>query len=129
MNQKLSTIESEVQELRLFLQEYPEEASDLAISYFEDYLILFCQYRKLKNNLEKLQQGSLEITTIPKPAFVDSSLSLEQEFRVACLKVYLNKHPSESETFAISYFEDFLHLVIQYQKLETQLLAYCCELE
>lgn len=120
MSQELTTINNEVKELQLFLEDYPEEAIELACNYFEDFLILFQEYQKLKQYFEKIPKSKNSL--ISRPMFADKSLTLEQEFRVSCLKMRLIKSPSKAKIFAVTYFENFLHLVILYQKLEAQLL-------
>ena len=50
----------------------------------------------------------------------DKSLPLEYQFEVKRLKDYIAKNPQESPRLAIAYFEDYLELVQEYNKLEKQ---------
>lgn len=125
MSNKPSTINSEIQELRLFLEQEPERASELAINYFEDYLILLNEYHKLKKALKQIESGNLEPTAIAKPIFREIPLSSEGEFEVARLKRHLHQYPDESQLLALFHFESFLYLVLDYQKLESELLIHC----
>ena len=43
----------EVERLKRYLQEYPEQANSLASEYFQDYLELVSKYQKLENNFHK----------------------------------------------------------------------------
>ncbi len=45
-------------------------------------------------------------------------LSLEYQFEVKRLKLYLDTHPQESLRLAIAHFEDYLELVHEYKKLD-----------
>lgn len=47
-------------------------------------------------------------------------LSLESQFEVKRLKLYLEQNPEKAQDLAISYFEDYLELVQEYKKLEVQ---------
>ena len=48
-------------------------------------------------------------------------LSLESEFLVARLKLYLEKNPERATELAIEYYEDFLALTIEHKKLKAEL--------
>ena len=49
------------------------------------------------------------------------NLSLESEFLVARLKLYLEKHPERAVELAIEHYEDFLALTIEHKKLKVEL--------
>ena len=50
-------LESELQVVRLkmYLQRHPEEATELALQHYEDFLILAAKYRKLQSKLEDIE--------------------------------------------------------------------------
>ena len=49
-----------------------------------------------------------------------NSLSLESQFAVKRLKLYLDQNPEKAIELAISYFEDYLELIEYCKKLEAQ---------
>ncbi len=55
----------------------------------------------------------------------DKSLSLESQFEVKRLKLYLDTHPQESLRLAIAHFEDYLELVHEYKKLDQKYKSNC----
>jgi hypothetical protein len=51
-----SKILDEVQLLKLYLQRFPESATELAIAHLEDYLVLVSEYNRLTAQLKQLQR-------------------------------------------------------------------------
>ncbi len=47
-------------------------------------------------------------------------LSLESQFEVKRLKLYLEQNPEKAQELAITYFEDYLELIQEYKKLKAQ---------
>ena len=50
-----------------------------------------------------------------------TTLSLSSQFEIERLKRHLQRHPEQANFLAIAYFQDYLDLVYQYQKLEKKL--------
>lgn len=50
-------LESELQvvRLKLYLEKNPEEATDLALQHYEDFLALAIEYKKLKSKLNDIE--------------------------------------------------------------------------
>jgi hypothetical protein len=120
-----SKIQIEVQKLKLHLQQYPQQATQLAIKHFEYYLILVSEYDSLKTQVTQLQQvnTSNDLSFIIYSPFVEAHLTLEQEFRVEKFKRFLAQHQDESEFWAITYFHNYLVLAQQYHSLKVKFVS------
>ncbi|MGL6343204.1 MAG: hypothetical protein ACRC80_29200, partial [Waterburya sp.] len=114
-----SKIQIEVKKLKLHLQQYPQQATELAISHFEDYLVIVFEYKLLETKVKQLQQVNPDkkafITQYP---FVEANLSLEQQLRVEKFKRFLARNTDESEFWAITYFHKYLILAELYRQAE-----------
>jgi Ethanolamine utilization protein EutJ (predicted chaperonin) len=62
MNKRPLEIELELVRLQHFLQQYPEQATELALNYFEDFLVLSRKYRQLEAQFQvKFSQTSVSL--------------------------------------------------------------------
>jgi hypothetical protein len=113
-----SKIQNDVWLLKLYLKQFPESATENAINYFEDYLVLVSEYDRLATQLKQLKQSPN--TFVPDYPLAEAHLSLEQEFRVVKFTRFLAQKPYESEFWAITYFHNFLILAEQYQQIEAE---------
>lgn len=57
-------LEAELQVIRLkiYLERNPQEATELAVQHYEDFLALSVQYKKLKSKLEDIESCMLAFT-------------------------------------------------------------------
>jgi hypothetical protein len=113
-----SEIQNDVWQLKLYLNRFPQSATDSVIDYFEDYLVLKSEYDRLATQLAQLKQSPNTFT--PDYPLAEACLSLEQEFRVEKFQRFLAQNKSESEFWAITYFHNFLILAEQYQQIEAE---------
>lgn len=51
-----SKIQIEIQQLKFYLQQYPQQATQIAINYCKYYLILRFEYNSLKTKVTQLQK-------------------------------------------------------------------------
>ena len=123
MKVKTATIFHELLKLKVYLQQHPEQASELALAHYEDCLILISEYDSLEIKFEQLQKSNLNSQLISASNFSEATLSLEKEFRVAIFREHLKQHPHVAEFWAIVYFHNYLILAKQYQRLETEFLS------
>ncbi|MGL5938862.1 MAG: hypothetical protein ACRC2S_00515 [Waterburya sp.] len=114
----MNSIQNDVQLLKQYLQRFPQQASELAIAYFEDYLVLASEYDNLIARLKQLQQ-SKTANCVQYP-FNEAHLTLEQQFRVEKLNRFLAHNPSKSQYWAITYFQNFLILAEFYRQAEAE---------
>lgn len=129
MNERqLNKITAEVQRLKHHLQKHPEQALELAISHYQDYLVLVTESEKLQCRLKRLRQPNPDPELYFFFPFVEACLSLEQEFRVKRLRRHLLIHPTESETYAIIYFYNHLILAEQYRQQEAEFATHHTQL-
>jgi hypothetical protein len=113
----MNSIQNDVWLLKLYLQRFPESATESAINYFEDYLVLSVEYDRLATQLKQLQRDQ---TFIPHYPLEEAHLNLEQQFQVERLTRFLAQNRGESEFWAITYFHNFLILAEQYQQIEAE---------
>jgi hypothetical protein len=113
-----SKIQNDVWLLKLYLKRFPESATENAINYFEDYLVLLSEYERLTAQLTQLKQSPN--TFISDYPLAEAHLSLEQQFRVEKFTRFLAQKPYESEFWAITYFHNFLILAEQYRLAEAE---------
>jgi hypothetical protein len=99
---------AEVQQLKLHLQQHPEQAFQLAIDHLYDYLILLNECRHLDQQVELLRQS--KAPSISLDNFINTQLTLPQQFRVEVFKRSLVQKPHKSQFWAVEYFKLFLHL-------------------
>ncbi|MGL6343430.1 MAG: hypothetical protein ACRC80_30350 [Waterburya sp.] len=120
-----SKIQIEIQKLKLYLQQYPQQATQLAINYFEYYLILSSEYNSLKTKVTQLQKINTfnDLSFITYRPLVEINLTLEQEFRVKKFQRFLAQHQDESKFWAITYFHNYLILLQHYHSLKVELVA------
>jgi hypothetical protein len=118
-----SKILDEVQLLKLYLKRFPQQATELAIAYLEDYLVLESEFNRLTAQLKQLKQSPF--TFIPDYPLAEAHLNLEQEFRVEASKIFLAQNISESESWAIDYFQKFLILAQEYRLAEAEFNSLC----
>jgi hypothetical protein len=59
-----SEIQNDVWLLKLYLKRFPESATENAINYFEDYLVLVSEYDQLATQLKQFKQSPL--TFVPR---------------------------------------------------------------
>ena len=57
-------LESELQVVRLkmYLDKNPQEATELAIQHYEDFLLLAAKYKKLQNELNNIETCMLSLS-------------------------------------------------------------------
>lgn len=57
-------LESELQvvRLKLYLEKNPQEATELALQHYEDFLALAAKYKKLKAKLDDIENCMLSFT-------------------------------------------------------------------
>ena len=57
-------LESELQvvRLKLYLEKNPQEATELALQHYEDFLALAAKYRKLKTKLDNIENCMLNFS-------------------------------------------------------------------
>ena len=57
-------LESELQvvRLKLYLEKNPQEATELALQHYEDFLALAAKYRKLKTKLDDIENCMLSFS-------------------------------------------------------------------
>jgi hypothetical protein len=72
----MNSIQNDVEQLKLYLQRFPESAKDLAIAHLEDYLVLVSEYNRLTAQLQQLKQSPR--TFIPHYPLEEAHLNLEQ---------------------------------------------------
>ena len=120
MKPKPATIFHELLKLKVYLQQHPEQAPELALAHYEDCLILICEYDSLEIKLDIIKKSHLNSKLISVRNFSEATLSLEQEFRVVVFREYLKQHPQSAEFWAIVYFHNYLILAQQYQNLEAE---------
>jgi hypothetical protein len=113
----MNSLQNDVQQLKLYLQRFPESATELALAHLEDYLVLKSEFNFLQNQVKQLQRDQ---TFIPRYPFAEACLSLEQQWRVEASKIFLAQNRSESEFWAIDYFQKFLILAEEYRQVEAE---------
>jgi hypothetical protein len=113
----MNSIQNDVQRLKLYLQRFPESATELALAHLEDYLVLKSEFNFLQNQVKQLQRDQ---TFIPRYPMSEAQLTLEQKFRVETFKRFLTQNKNESEFCAITYFHNFLILAEEYQQIEAE---------
>jgi hypothetical protein len=116
-------ISKEVQELKLHLQRYPEESTQLAVNHLEDYLVLLNEVTHLQQQIDRLRQSKSSLSS--SDSFIDAQLTLEQMFRVEILHRNLASQPSQNKAkfWAVTYFQSFLHLSESYRHQRASLLS------
>ncbi|MGL5835604.1 MAG: hypothetical protein ACRC1Z_20590 [Waterburya sp.] len=119
----MNSIQNDVRLLELHLQRFPQEATELATAYFEDYLVLASEYDNLIARLKQLQQSKKAF--VPQYPFADAQLNLEQEFRVKKLSRFLAHNPSKAQFWAILYFHNYLILAEFYRQAEAEFNSLC----
>jgi hypothetical protein len=109
---------TELQQLKLHLQKYPEQAAQLALHHLEDYLILLNEYKHL-------QHQYAQAPFVPSSFFIDAELTLEQQFHVEIFKRNLASEPNHNKIifWAMTYFHFFLRLSDSYLEVQAQLLS------
>ena len=54
-------LELSVEQLKRYLQKYPEKAAELALAYFEDFSVLAIEQKRLEQSHEILQQENIRL--------------------------------------------------------------------
>ena len=54
-------LELSVERLKRYLQQHPEKAAELALSYFEDFSVLAIEHKRLEQSHEALQIENLHL--------------------------------------------------------------------
>ncbi len=124
MKLKPATINYELLKLKVYLQQHPKQAQELALAHYSDCLILISEYDSLENELNQLKKSNLNSKLISASNFSSATLTLEQEFRVVLFREHLKQYPQSAEFWAIVYFHNYLILAKQYQNLETEFLSW-----
>jgi hypothetical protein len=114
----MNSIQNDVWLLKLYLQRFPESATDLAIAHLEDYLVLVSEHDRLTAQLTQLKQSPFIFA--PDYPLVEAHLTLEQEFRVEKFSRFLAQNRGESQFWAITYFHNFLILASLYRQKEAE---------
>jgi hypothetical protein len=112
-----SKILDEVQLLKLYLKRFPQSATESAIAYLKDYLLLVCEYDHLQNQVKQLKRDP---TFIPRYPMREAQQTLKQQFQVETFKRFLNQNRGESQFWAITYFYNFLILAQSYRQIEAE---------
>lgn len=117
-----SQIQVEVWKLSAYLQQNPTVASEIAIKYKTDYLLLKNDYKSLVKEIDRLIQKMSSPTTNPTLEYepnkfsAKSSLTIEQEFDIEQFKrtlQFLNN--DQSRILAVDYFKRYSALNFKYQ--------------
>jgi hypothetical protein len=116
-------IQAEVQQLKVYLQQHPEQAAQLAVNYLEDYFVLLNEFKHLQDQIKLFGQSKTPLISLDSS--IDTQLTLEQKFRVEILKRNLAAEPSQSKAkfWAVEYFKFFLHLTESYLQIRAELLS------
>ena len=64
-------LELSVERLKRYLQQHPEKAAELAVSYFEDFSVLAIEHKKLEADFEQLQSDSIKRNSVFPPSFLN----------------------------------------------------------
>jgi hypothetical protein len=112
-----SKILDEVQLLKLYLKRFPQQATELAIAYLEDYLVLESEFNFLQNQVKQLQRDP---TFIPRYPMREAQQTLEQQFQVETFKRFFLQNQDDAEFWAITYFHNFLILAEEYRLAEAE---------
>jgi hypothetical protein len=114
---------AEVQQLRLYLQKYPEQAAQLAINHLEDYFVLLNEFKHLQDQIKLFGQSKTPL--ISSDPSIHAQLTLEQQFRVEILKRNLATEPNHRKAnfWAVTYFQYFLHLNESYLETRAELIS------
>jgi hypothetical protein len=116
-----SQIQAETQQLKVYLDQYPYEAAQLAVNHLEDYLILLNEYQRLKEQIELFGQSKTSKVSLDN--FINAQLTLAQQFRVEVVKRYLVQNPHKSQFWAVEYFKFLLHLNETYLEKRAELIS------
>ena len=59
------SLQLDIERLKRHLQEHPDQAAELAVSYFEDFSMLAIEYKKLEAAHQLLQSQSIAKPSLP----------------------------------------------------------------
>ena len=118
-------IHAEVQQLKIYLQKYPQQAIQLAVNHLKDYLILLNECQRLKDQIELFNQSKSSKVSLDLDPSNNTQLTLEQKFRVETLKRNLASEPNHNQAkfWAVEYFKFLLHLNESYLEKRAELIS------
>ena len=116
-------IDAEVQQLKIYLAQYPHEAAQLAVNHLEDYLILFNECQRLEDQIRQLRQSNQSNVNLAPSN--NTQLTLENRLRVEILKRNLASEPNynQAKFWAVEYFKFLLHLNDSYLQKRAELIS------
>mgnify|MGYP003519414302 FL=1 len=118
-------IDAEVQQLKVYLDQYPHEAAQLAVNHLEDYLVQLKEFKHLQDQIELFKQSKTFKVSLDLDSSNNTQLTLEQKFRVERLKRSLASEPNHNQAkfWAVEYFKFFLHLNESYLEKRAELIS------
>ena len=116
-------IDAELQQLKVYLDQYPHEAAQLAVNHLEDYLVQLKEFKHLQDQIELLEQSKTPFISLDPSN--NTQLTLEQKFRVERLKRNLASEPNHNQAkfSAVEYYKFLLHSIESYLQIRAELIS------